>query len=400
MKATKYILLSFIFLPVLLKSQNNLTSSPYSMYGVGEIISGLYGQNSAMGGVAYGMNNPGLINVDNPAGLTGMDFMKIYAETSVFLKNSWYSSGGDSHKALTGNLSSFLLGTRLAKRWYAAAGLAPYTGVGYYFKSTEPLEGTTNSYITSTYQGDGGLSKFFLSNGVRLPANFSLGMNFNYYMGTISTSETQSGAALSETFQASFFHVDFGLQYSRRLGKQTHLSVGAVYGYKQEYKLKASRTVSGTLISNEYDVKNITQYLPEFYGVGGMLEYKKMVYAADYTFRKYSVVSSGVSRIRYQDVHELRTGVCYNPGGRSFEGYWSKVAYKAGLNFSTPYYTINGKSGLNWRASAGMALPMFNGVLNTAFFYENQEIYGKFKQQAAGVTVSFTLNESMFRVKL
>lgn len=54
MKAINYI--SFLLLITLkTQAQNVMTSSPYSMFGIGELESGLYGQNAGMGGVAYGM---------------------------------------------------------------------------------------------------------------------------------------------------------------------------------------------------------------------------------------------------------------------------------------------------------------------------------------------------------
>lgn len=36
-------------------AQNTMTSSPYSMFGLGEMASGLYGQNTSMAGVTVGM---------------------------------------------------------------------------------------------------------------------------------------------------------------------------------------------------------------------------------------------------------------------------------------------------------------------------------------------------------
>ena len=59
------------------QAQNVMTSSPYSMFGIGELESGLYGQNAAMGGVSYGMRNSTLINIENPAGLTALDSKRL-----------------------------------------------------------------------------------------------------------------------------------------------------------------------------------------------------------------------------------------------------------------------------------------------------------------------------------
>lgn len=68
------------------QAQNVMTSSPYSMFGIGELESGLYGQNAAMGGVSYGMRNNTLINIENPAGLTGLESKRLLTELSIFLK--------------------------------------------------------------------------------------------------------------------------------------------------------------------------------------------------------------------------------------------------------------------------------------------------------------------------
>ncbi|MCD8176309.1 MAG: hypothetical protein LUE98_02325 [Tannerellaceae bacterium] len=399
MRNIKYIAF-LLLLSFHITGQNQLTSSPYSMYGVGEVVSGLYGQNAAMGGVSYGMRDNWLINIGNPAGLVGMDSAKIYAESSLFLENNWYSSGDNKHKAFTGNLSSFLLGGRIMPRVYMAAGLAPYSAVGYYFRGQSEVEGAPGSYVTSIYQGDGGLSKAFLSTGVLLPYNFSFGVNLNYYFGSVTMYESQSNMEYKTGFDANLFHADFGLQYDRAIGKNTALRIGLVYGYRHKYKLSNFKNVTGSTFSSEIKVKNQTQYLPEFYGVGFGLQHKKMTYALDYTFRRNSLLSTNISRVKYQDIHEFRSGICLDPGGREFESYWKQVKYKAGIDVSTPSYTIAGKSGISWRASTGMALPMFQGVLNTGIYYDYTLISGHLQQYSVGMTVSFTLSERMFRVKL
>ena len=67
MKVIKHLTL-FLLLTVTVNAQNIMTSSPYSMFGIGEIVTGLYGSNSAMGGVSTGMRGTWLLNTENPAG--------------------------------------------------------------------------------------------------------------------------------------------------------------------------------------------------------------------------------------------------------------------------------------------------------------------------------------------
>lgn len=157
MRAIKYgWLFCLSLLPFSAVTQNVMTSSPYSMFGVGEIMAGLHGANAGMGGVAIGMRGKMLINTDNPAGLAGLDTCRLFAEASAFAKWESYRSKGDDNQAFTGNFSRFAMAGRIMPRWYMAVGLTPYSSVGYYFQSTQELEGSPGSYYTSSFSGDGG----------------------------------------------------------------------------------------------------------------------------------------------------------------------------------------------------------------------------------------------------
>lgn len=55
MKVTRYLLYPCLLMAASASAQNAMTSSPYSMFGLGEMASGLYGQNTSMAGVTVGM---------------------------------------------------------------------------------------------------------------------------------------------------------------------------------------------------------------------------------------------------------------------------------------------------------------------------------------------------------
>lgn len=384
-----------------LAAQNVMTSSPYSMFGVGEIVTGLYGQNSAMGGVAYGMRQPSLINIENPAGLVGLDSLRLVADISGFVKFESYKSNNNSNDAFTGNVSAFQLGGRIMPRWYAALSLTPYSSVGYYFNSTQEVEGSPGSYITSLFEGSGGLSKLSLSNALLLPWNLSAGANVSYVFGNMKQTETQNTMAVQQKMYAQAVYADFGLQYQRALGKSTLFILGAVYGYRQKLYIDNTRVISTSSSSTQEDVKDADQYLPEFYGAGGSLQHKKWTYALDYSYRKYSSLSSGDTRISFKDTHELRSGISYTPGDSFDRGYWKRVNYKAGFDVSTPYMNINKQSGISWRASLGMDFPLLNGRVSTAVFYDMLKIdNNRLQSKTIGLTVSYSISEKFYKVKL
>ena len=103
MKVISHLLsLCGLLAPFGVAAQNDMTASPYSMFGIGEIVSGLLGVNAAMGGVSIAMRDAKLINADNPAGLTAIDTCSLLAEVSAFVKWESYKSRG-GHTVFTGN---------------------------------------------------------------------------------------------------------------------------------------------------------------------------------------------------------------------------------------------------------------------------------------------------------
>lgn len=402
MRATKrWAILSLLLSPAGLAAQNSMTSSPYSMFGIGEIASGLYGQTTAMAGVSIGMRERMFMNLENPAGLTALDSCTLLAEASAFAKSEHYQSGGSSNNAFTGNFSAFAVGGRIRPRWYASAGVTPYSFVGYYFTSQEEVEGTPGSYYTSTYEGNGGLSKAYLSQAYQLTKHFSVGVNLNYIFGNMTQTETQGSMIVTREMSGSSFHADLGLQYHRMVGRETFLTVGAVYGYKQGITLKNTQTVKGSTTETEYKKKKVQQYLPQYIGVGASVEHKKMTYGLDYMFRQYSALSSGDSRVTFSDAHEWKLGLCYFPDGYSSGSYWKRVSYKMGVSVSTPYMRLNGQSGLGYRVSAGLGLPVLNGRINAALYYDHLQLRADaLRRGIIGFTVTYTLGERFHKVKL
>ena len=130
------------------------------------------------------------------------------------------------------------------------------------------------------------------------------------------------------------------------------------------------------------------QSLPQYFGIGTSLKYKKWECALDYTFQQYSSLSSVDSRIRFQDVSKCNIGICYFPNGFPSDNFWKRVSYKAGVNLATSYMEINGNSGLSMRINAGV-------------FYDRMRLKkGVLDRDIMGATITLTLYEIFFRRKV
>ena len=383
------------------QAQNVMTSSPYSMFGIGELESGLYGQNAAMGGVAYGMRNNMLINIENPAGLTAMDSKRLQTELSTFVKNESYTSGGSSNQAFTGSFSALMLGGRVIPRWYMAASLTPYSSVGYYFQSSQPIEGNPHQNYSSTFAGSGGLSKISLSNAYLLSPHWSVGLNISYLFGNLVQSEQQGSVSVNKKMHARSLYANPGIQYHRTLGHDLAYTFGAVYGYRQKLDITNEKVVINDKAEDKKKLRSQKQSLPQYLGVGGSFKYKKWTYALDYSFQQYSSLTSTDSRIEFKDVNEYSAGICYFPDGFSNDGFWKRVSYKAGVKLSTSYMAINGNSGFSMRMNAGLGIPVFKGRINIGAFYDRMRLKGgTLDRDVIGATVSLTLYEIFYQRKL
>ena len=401
MKVISHLLsLCGLLAPFGVAAQNDMTASPYSMFGIGEIVSGLSGVNAAMGGISIAMRDAKLINADNPAGLTAIDTCSLLAEVSAFAKWESYKSRG-GHTVFTGNFSGFSLAGRIVPRWYMAAGLTPYSSVGYYFQSTQELEGSPGSYYTSTFSGSGGLSEFFVSNAFRILPSLSVGANVSFIWGSMTEEEEQSSMTTAEEMNGHTFSADFGVQYTHRFSRDLSLTAGAVYGLPTTIRLERTETLVQNSVETTDDLRSIRQRLPQYAGAGVALTYKQATYALDYTFRPYSSLTSEDSRVDFRDVHELRAGFRYASNVLGSSSIWKRMDYKLGLVLSTPYYMqVRDQSGPAWRATAGLGFPMGNGRLHTAFFYERVNLSGAFRRATVGLTVTYSLSELFYRARL
>ena len=396
MKAIKYILLLSLSLCKAI-GQNVMTSSPYSMFGIGEISYGLNGGNAGMGGVSLGFREKNWLNMSNPAGLSAIDSCRMYAEVSAFAKLENYRSGGSFNQTFTGNFSGFALAGRMVPHWYAGIELKPYSSVGYYFQTEQEVEGAPGSYYTSLFTGNGGWSKFQLTNSFLLHG-LSLGVNIGFLFGKSKNNETQSEISVSEELSGQAWSFDFGLQYTLQLQKELWLTFGALYSLTTDMEMDRTQSLSDSeLKSNDF-----TQSMPRSFGGGVSVRYKKLTYAFDYLHTQYGRLKPSDSRITYADTHEWRAGMNFSPKGFSSSSIWKRMDYKLGVSYTSPYnLKIQGHTGSSWRVTAGFGFPLLNGRLHTAIFYDRASFGIKvLEQSTAGLVVSYSINELFHHTKL
>ncbi|WP_321423913.1 hypothetical protein [uncultured Bacteroides sp.] len=341
------------------------------MFGIGDISMGEAGKYVGMGGAGIALRSDNFLNGLNPSALTAMDSAKFVYEAGANVSLEKYYSRGISTSSLTGNVRNLGMGCRILPSWYAAAGITPLSSMGYAVTIDQPVEGTDGSTISSLFEGNGGLSKIYLSNAFKISRKFSLGTNLSYILGNTTQSEVQGNTTIKEISYKKAFYVDFGLQYNTALNKKWNMTLGGVYGIKQQLSLTNTKTIinsSNSETITEY-LNPKSQYLPQYFGGGVALNSKKLTLTADYKLSQWSVLKSSNISVAFKDQHELKIGADLLSG----DLYKNPWHYMLGAGISNSYVVIKDQKPLNYYISTGVGIPVMTGnLLSIGIKYNSQ----------------------------
>jgi hypothetical protein len=340
----------------------NTTNTPASMFGLGELVTNETGQYSGMGGVGIAMRADNYLNSSNPAAITALDTCKFVWEMGLLGKYETYSSGNAHSDDFEGNFSNIALGFRPSKRWAVAVGLAPYSSMGYAVTEVKSVEGGTPTYTSSLYQGNGGVSKIYITNAFKVSDNMSLGVNLDYFLGRTVESEIMDATTIQLTSNKQAFYADFGLQYILPLDKTQSLTFGAIYGFKQNIRQRNTRTVADTdggTGSTTAGVHKKGQILPQYFGAGVAWTKKRLTLTGDYRYVQWSSMKSDV--VSFTDQNIINVGGVYKMGNL----YKEPCNLMAGLGYENSYMTKSGTNPKTYSVSAGVGIPVVSKNLLT-----------------------------------
>ena len=214
--------LLMILVPVTLTSQ--ITTSPYSIFGLGILEGNSSGLSRAMGGTNIAFLSENAINYGNPASYDGLDSLLTIFEIGVFSKYSMFQTSHNNQSLLNANFRYMSMGFRIAPWLSTSFGFTPYSSVGYRINSTAFLEGTSIEY-PKTYIGNGGVNRVYLGGAVSFIKNLSLGVNASYLFGDITHIEA------SEIYEFSLEDITYlsNFTFTAALAYQTQRFNNALY---------------------------------------------------------------------------------------------------------------------------------------------------------------------------
>lgn len=425
----KSIIVSLLLLSTMGLYAQSGTNSPYSQYGLGELSDQSGSFNRGMNGLAYGLRLNNQINALNPASYSALDSLSFIFDAGVGLQMTQFKEGGRTVHAKNADLEYVVAGLRLFRHVGLSFGLLPYTNVGYDYSNSAHInsslspESPTATY-SNNYHGSQGLHQVYLGLGVEPVRHLSVGFNVSYLWGGYTKTVTNSYSdAYVNTLQRIYsaeirsYKLDFGLQYTLPFSAKDNLTLGLTYSLG--HSLNASPELSVINNNSQLAVADTANFkiskaldVPHTFGAGLLYNHHDQLrIGVDYQLQKWGdldypqyseqgggyVLKSGLLK----DRNKVTVGIDYCRGER-YRGFLSRLHYRAGVGYATPYFTINGKDGpKELSASLGLGIPIINNynnrsMLNISAQWVRRDATSMVTENTFRINIGFTFNERMF----
>jgi len=390
MKIAKFnILFVLIFFGVSVFAQNTI-NSPYSRFGLGE----LHGKNvntklMGMGGVAFAINSPTIINPANPASYAAFDSTSFLFEASLIGNFDNLKTDVASEKSSYMTLNYVFLGFQINRWWKTSLGMMPYSKIGYDVKITVDVDYFSN--VVNEVSGDGGLNQFYWGNGFKIGKNLKLGFDATYVFGEsnrsslvyypdslyIRSTKTQNSTTGSD------FIFDYGLQYDIHIKDNRLLRIGLVYA--NTFYMKAVRNSIGYTLNGGYgefteDIQDTIFNNPDAQGLvlipqqaGIGLSYQKLnrwLVSADFAWQQWKKFEAFGQNDSLTNAWRIAVGGQYTPKNTSISNYFTKITYRAGFRYENTYLYLFGTQISEYGISFGFSLPLKNSKSGIDFGFE------------------------------
>lgn len=355
----------------------SISSSPYSLYGVGSLYDSDFGEIPSIGSSGMALPSSTFINNLNPASLGFVPQNHFMFDIGGKAIMTTYQNGSRSESRNNFQFSHIAFAFPVSKNSGFSASLRPYSSSTFKISNLKlPIENSLDYYyITAT--GSGGLNNFDLSYGYRFGKKLSLGATASVLFGNTNDNRSflilNSITSIQKKTNYSGVRATLGAQYKI----DSTLTVATTF--KVPTQIKASKvqtvqTVADEVVTTvESNVASDTDdyYMPLEMGIGISKRFKNNLnMTLDYERSLWSNTKQSELYGDFVNQDRFALGFTYSPK-KNIRKYWDRVQYAAGANFDTGYLEVDGKRVNNAAISFGLSLPIENtySSLNISYSY-------------------------------
>ncbi|MFN0203380.1 MAG: hypothetical protein ACKVTZ_17775 [Bacteroidia bacterium] len=365
----------------------NLTLSPYSRYGIGDIFLYNSTRNAGMGGIGVASASVFTANRLNPASYT--DIRRTTLDISGFAQFSHLRTKTDTATQNTVGFRdlSFIFPTN--KRSVLALGFAPYSAAGYTIQDNLNLyvdKDTIPAYVE--YTANGGLNQAYIGYATSFLKRKQLrvGANAYYSFGSLNREATSVIGNLAsnlikvkESAVLSGAGVHLGVQYRDTLFHRVQkndstpilYSVGLISDINFNLNATRNKFLSSVGVATSLAVVDTLQYqykgkvaLPNKYGIGFEISSPNhwaigtdVIYQNWKTFQFLDDTLGASNKIQIGNDFRWALGGEWTPKWDG-DNYFQRVTYRTGAYYHHTYLAYDEKNINDLGLSLGVSLPM------------------------------------------
>lgn len=403
--------------------------SPYSMYGLGEVLTPGSVQMRSMGGVGIALRSPSQINTLNPAAASIAPSKSALFDVNIdatHYRNSQPKYGADG-AALdkvrtvynTANIHNIGLAFPIARNLGAIFNVSPYSSVGYKMMTTDEQQDNWADIgrVQYLYAGEGDITEVKLAIGWAPVRWLSVGVAARYLWGTIdreyitqvSNQVTGSGTFAStrgvDSYVVNNVKFQAGAQFNVIQNEKRVMILGLTYdlGGKlnpREHRFVYTDDSYNSIVPDGFPVDNSIAKLdlrvPHQVGAGIYYVDRKVAWGVDYNYALWGNDNGSYVEnpnpenvnVAYANTHTVKLGVEYTPRRGDTRSYFNRISYRVGARVGNYYQTFGGK-GINTMAlTAGLGLPIRlwgASSINIGFEYGRMSAPGTIEVNSAKV---------------
>jgi hypothetical protein len=440
------IFLLILFPSLLPQNTNAQENSPYSRYGVGDLVPTQNIVSRGMGGVSAGYGQAYNINFVNPASLGNIYNTIFELGTEVDIRTIKSTSSPEKYRSNNLVISYLQLAFPVASKkmlkkdsinWVMSFGLRPYSRINYKINTEKRLTGIDS--LSTLYEGQGGISQMNIGTALKFGKSkkreISIGAMAGYAFGNkdFSTRLTfindtvayyKSNYEVKSRFGGIF--VNTGFQYLVRFAskrdstKSSILKIGVYANLRQKLRAK-QETINETFgyngsggtvtIDSVFKVNDVPGdvIIPGTYGGGFtyITADDRWLIGADFEYSNWSAYRYYNQQDFANNSWILRAGAEYNPVGNRpnlSRSFWNTVRYRAGFYFGPDYIKLS-ETRNNYAATVGATFPLTKFVRDQLVFLNTAiEAGGRGSRESMGVRETYlrinfgiSMNAAWFR---
>ncbi|HYG16742.1 MAG TPA: hypothetical protein VEC12_13380 [Bacteroidia bacterium] len=412
----------------------NLTRSPFSGLGVGDLQFYGFAHQQSMGRLTQGYRREDDYSITNPASYAGLKYT-VY-QVGAHGTFSTVESPATTQQYNTFSLGYFSLGIPISTRlkWGGAFGLQPYSAIGYN-SFTESDDNIAGSYTTRR-SGSGGINRFYLGMGIQPFRPISVGFNASYLFGQIVSTERLAFNPDSSLLDyredrtrfISGFNFDIGIQYqdtiARNRATRNNWVLGVGVTLHMGSDVNSTQQLYGRTVLNYFGTEyhrdtiafndgvrgkiTLPQGLRAGFGLGNTGTGARWFFGAEYFMQQWKDFSSHGVNGNLADLQTISAGMSFQPvfasrGTDLRKGYLKYVVYRAGFSYSNTQFIVNNNQVDEYGINFGLGFPVraMRGLISTVNLGAEYNSRGSLtdnliREKYFRLTIGLTLTDKWF----